>query len=505
MRKLTEAERYIFDSITGCLLLGSFVYAPCAYGSARYDHASFLALWLAVAFILMALKWMIAERRLPRVPLIPLVLLALLNLQGWIMVADPKAFFDKTTWRFVLLEKAYPYLPGTLDSTNSGKAMWVISGLSLGFIMLCDLAAQPRWRKRLLMVMAVTGAAIAIIGITLKVGGRPWMELVWKPSTISNNNFAFYRYHGNAAVFLYLTWPLALAFSLGRLPDWKRSYEYLGWIFAFIAIFVGVMVNISKAGVLISVVMLALFLRWRWHVRQRRKQEGVSTAPVSKAAPSLMNRVYLGMVAIIVCFSLVYIVATAVNSISGWTRWVQLQEETPMSRSVFDRVLVYMAASRAAGGAGWFGYGPATFSLVFPYYTAGYNGYLYGFWLFAHEDYLETLIEWGWVGSGLWGLFYFGGLARGLWNWWRPANFSNSEERMLLFACCLGLGATAIHASVDFPFQITSLRLYLLALLAVCWNAPYYAREAAQNVPVIRKKRKRPQHPPTDGASAGNE
>ncbi len=48
------------------------------------------------------------------------------------------------------------------------------------------------------------------------------------------------------------------------------------------------------------------------------------------------------------------------------------------------------------------GYGPGTFSAVFIVKTTGMNDAPPGYWQFAHDDYLQTFLEWGWLGLALW-------------------------------------------------------------------------------------------------------
>jgi len=107
----------------------------------------------------------------------------------------------------------------------------------------------------------------------------------------------------------------------------------------------------------------------------------------------------------------------------------------------------------------------------FPFYTNFLGDRIKGYWYFAHEDYLETWIEWGWLGCVVWGLLVFGGLARGLARFPERRNFFNSEDRLLSFAACLSLTGILIHALVDFPLQIWSLSFYVLTLVAILWNA----------------------------------
>jgi len=95
--------------------------------------------------------------------------------------------------------------------------------------------------------------------------------------------------------------------------------------------------------------------------------------------------------------------------------------------AINDRLLAYIASSTMLKDAGWHGFGPGTFRVEFPFYTNFLGDRIKGYWYFAHEDYLETWIEWGWLGCVVWGLLVFGGLARGLARFPERRNFFNSE------------------------------------------------------------------------------
>jgi O-antigen ligase len=127
--------------------------------------------------------------------------------------------------------------------------------------------------------------------------------------------------------------------------------------------------------------------------------------------------------------------------------------------------------------------------VIFPYYTSGLGPNIEGIWRFLHEDYLQTILEWGWLGSMLWALFFFSGIAVAIRNLlepgkaveWRP------RYRILLPATILALLGIALHALVDFPFQIASLQLYVAVYLGICWGSTRWeGRDAAVN----RRKRK---------------
>jgi hypothetical protein len=89
-----------------------------------------------------------------------------------------------------------------------------------------------------------------------------------------------------------------------------------------------------------------------------------------------------------------------------------------------------------------------------------------------HEDYLQTVLEWGWLGSSLWALVFFGGIAVAIRSYkkyarreWMP------RRRVLQPLVILALIGVALHALVDFPFQIESIQLYVATNLGICWGS----------------------------------
>ncbi len=132
------------------------------------------------------------------------------------------------------------------------------------------------------------------------------------------------------------------------------------------------------------------------------------------------------------------------------------------------------AALAGLGGvrdAGWCGLGPGTFPVVFPYLTGPFGSDLRGVWLTLHQDYIQTVLEWGWLGAGLWSVIFFGGMGVGLRNWWRQRETWTPRQRMLLPLLVLALGSVALHATLDFPLQIASLQFYAMVYLGICWGS----------------------------------
>jgi hypothetical protein len=95
-----------------------------------------------------------------------------------------------------------------------------------------------------------------------------------------------------------------------------------------------------------------------------------------------------------------------------------------------------------------------------------------GSWRFLHEDYLQTVLEWGWLGSSLWALLFFGGIAVGILSYNRYATRDWMPRRRVMQPLgIIALAGVAMHALVDFPFQIESIQLYVATYLGVCWGS----------------------------------
>ena len=114
--------------------------------------------------------------------------------------------------------------------------------------------------------------------------------------------------------------------------------------------------------------------------------------------------------------------------------------------------------------------GLGTFAVVFPYLQREQGGELDGILRYAHQDYLQTALEWG----GVW-LPPLGGLD---WRRDRSAQLLTCgsdprsvtrEQGMWIAICALSLIGVLTHSLVDFPLQIASLQLIAAVLLGQLW------------------------------------
>ncbi len=129
-----------------------------------------------------------------------------------------------------------------------------------------------------------------------------------------------------------------------------------------------------------------------------------------------------------------------------------------ISRDYEVRKQMYQFARPMAEDYPLFGTGPGTFETVFQLYRFSTGTY----WpAQLHNDWLETRITFGWIGSGLIALALVAVLLR----WFARDGIHGSRPFIMLI--WLALAGCLVHAHYDFPFQIYSIVLLFLVLCAI--------------------------------------
>jgi O-antigen ligase len=210
--------------------------------------------------------------------------------------------------------------------------------------------------------------------------------------------------------------------------------------------FGAVLVNTSKFGHLAAIpaFLLALFLFRRCLPRNNGG---------SPFIPVVVGILVLCSLAILSLFSAEIITA----------KW-EATIENPVS---FERrTTAYEAAwNMFREESRFLGIGPACFGLVFPYHSVFAGAELSGTWTFAHNDYLQVLIEWGIAGAAAI-FFVFGGACARLVKRYRKSRFKSFSAA----AAILALTIVAVHAIVDFPLQIGAMQVVTVVYLAIAWS-----------------------------------
>lgn len=451
MRVLVNAPRW--------LLVVSLVFAPWAYGSTRFWAVHVLDVLLG-GVVALWLGECLARRRVPRVPAALLLAVVGLLVQGWWMVFNAHSTYNFETGEFVPRSSFSSALAGSVEAALSLETMLSYTGLLGVLLFCCDLSRRSIWQKRIWLTLGLTGFSIALFGIILKIGGPPVMSLVWDIERLDPaNNFATFRYRANAGAYLNLVFPMIAGLTFLTFQKPERPWQKAFWFLALLTLGFGIQLNPSRAswGIALGIglVLTAKAARFYWRERLATEQAGLATI-----YGVIGTALALGILAIVV--------------LGGWeTGWARIRQARidPSSRSPTE---VFWKMGSAAGA--W-GFGPGTFHAKFPEYQESYDFgdrkvpdyWVNGNWEFAHQDYLQTLIEWGYVGAFAWAVLVVGGVGRGLFLLARSRRHLSS--RWLLSCGLLGLLGVLAHSFVDFPLQVASLELFVCVLLGFCWSS----------------------------------
>ncbi|MFH1066432.1 MAG: O-antigen ligase family protein [bacterium] len=441
-RMIREMARWV-------LVLAVF-YAPWAYGCTNEATNRGLVWLLSAALGLWGVACLGSWRK-PHVSSFIVVVSAMILLLGWGMTLNAKNFYD-VEFRDVL---PLPYVlwnggPGSYANVLSEEIMWRVTVL-LGVVwMASDLARNKAWLQKLLAAMALAGCSIALFGLVQKCLNIP--SFFWEGKGYGPSVFATYKNDANAGAYLNLIVPVVMGFLVLAVARGKRHFLRTLWLVALILLLGSALVHTSRAATIMTGVLVLVFLAWRrnfffWLLGR------------SSRLP-LMS----GLAAFLVALVVVALAVGMKFSVQSWMHW----EDT--TNTAFGRLAAYGAWLSMVPEAGWFGFGPGTFQAAALSYAPVYpSTQAQNWWRYAHEDYLQTIIEWGFVGAVLWAVLFGGAVWRG-YRRLKQGNGNSLTEKTLMGCVWLALLGVMVHSFVDFPLQIGSIQYYVALYLGVLWS-----------------------------------
>jgi hypothetical protein len=444
---------HIVRSASRWIFFGALVYAPWAYGGTTSESIQITNWVLLGALVFWAIE-LLLSKRMPQFPRLLLFLtVALICVGGW-MVFNARSVYDADFAVFVPLDNFAPAVTGSVDYPIS--VAWMIRGaLLIGIILfVADLSQSSRWLLRLWYVIGLAGGSIALLGLLQKATGADM--IFWRPQTAwplrINTFFATYYYHGNAGAFLNLIWPLSFGLVIRSFARESHPWMRAMWTSVFLITMAAVLANTSRMAQLVALLLLVAICVQFGPTLLRKLSGGKGVAVVGALAIGLA----------LIAF------AQASHFEQALKRWRSETEHIPNDA----RWQVSRVAVRALPHAGLFGFGPGTFRVVFPTYNRTGSDQVLGTWRFLHEDYLQTLLEWGWVGGILWALLFFGGITVSIRSYKEHARREWTPRRRVLQPLVItALTGVALNALVDFPAQIESIQLYVATYLGLCWGS----------------------------------
>lgn len=457
-----------FRQVAGWLIVIALVYAPLAFGSIPPQALAGLEVLLALAAISWALD-AVVSRTLPRLPPLLLVCCGWLLLQGWFMTWNAHGAYAAAIGDILPIRSPLPSAPGAIEGMVAMRAMLRLTALLAGLIVVVDLVKHSLWRMRLLWTMVWTGAGFSVFGIAQQAHLVQFVSARMDP--YEGVCFSTYNYHANAGAFLNLVIPAICALLFVALSEGQAFGRrlLLGGLFA--CCLVAALVNTSRGAQAITVLLLAGLGLWAGVRLMRGDGRRARTARLTLAVAGVGCLVLGGAV------------------VPHLHRVVQKWEQLPqVLTGDSGRMQVWPVAAAMARRSGPLGQGPGAFKMLLPrsplLTNAFYSRWIIqrpipgaqtSMWSQAHEDYLQTAVEFGWLGSFAAGTVLFGGIACV----WRAVRRDRGRPSTLVYVGVLAaLLAVALHSTFDFPQQVASLQLYVAVYLGIAWAAVAPVRPA---------------------------
>jgi len=444
----------------------ALVYSAFAFGAATPATRDTLDVILLVSSLSGVLSLADIRQRARAIAL-PLILSLLILGQALVAYSNPSHHFDSELGSLVKAGSPINWLPSSADPDSTLPELRHIGAMLIALLVLTALFNDNSRRWQLLSVMALCGAGVAIAGITQKLIDAP--SLLWVDKAYHEHQktfFAAFRYHGHAAAFLNLCWPAALALLVRAMAKPRNQLRRVLWAVTLLLIFAALLFNTSKYGHLsVAPALLAAGCLFR-HYYSR------STSRVA------FTRKTAAILLLATTATLISLWPVAARSINNWG-W-----EIENHGSLGGRFAVYSVCIDMIQSAGVFGSGAGTFHRLIPYYAVANSAHISGVWIHAHQDYLQTIIEWGWVGTTAWlGLIAIA-FSRHLRIWRPDRDKKRSLLTLSIAVSLLALLFLAVHALIDFPVRIGAVQIYAVVYLAVLWSGRGHRRYKKQKISI---------------------
>lgn len=297
--------------------------------------------------------------------------------------------------------------------------------------------------------MSLAGSGVILLGLIQRLTDAP--GIFWDPSQHYETFFATFNYHANAGSFMNLIWPLTAGLAVLAFVKAQRLSRRILWVLLWLFGLVGIVVNTSRGAGAIAAGLLVIVLVWFLLQVKKGAIPGL-TFPVAFSAVMLLLILAGG-----IAFAL-----GLEQTLWHWSVFKrnELSPDNP-------RLLSAQLCLRMIPEAGFLGSGPGTFARIYLPAAARFNIDVPPNLEFAHNDYLQTILEWGWAGAAAWFCLVIGAIGFGLREYRRHAADWRRRDRIFFFVTLVALLGVFAHAAVDYPLQVSSIQLYAAVLLGL--------------------------------------
>lgn len=455
----------------------ALAYAVGAFGSVEASHGHIAtafrekARWLALIAGVTGLILLPGKSLVPKFPKIPLICFGFLLLWGIFMVINAKS--DQQLHLFKMIpnrSRLIDFAPGAIASTTAKGLVWEVF-IVLVFCAMIVRSLESRASRFLIGGIAISGVVVALVGLVHKLLGMDTIfglsTILGRPVNLPETYFAPFVYNANAASLMNLT----LAISLGLACQACRKYgftrKFYLWASASMVTSIGVVAAASKAGILIMIFQLGLFVifegKYIWTVVKRSRKKG---------RLSFEKKLLLGMVGVVFMGCVLLFVGP---SISRFEVLVDDMADGEGAATVEGRGEVRgILFQLIKDPQGWGGIGPGGFAHIYPFIVPPNSETLIQTrWHHAHCDPLQTILEWGYLGALAWFTIGVGAVARVAFL--IRKNLIADSVIHLVKGISIGLIGLGIHSMYDFPLSIFSIHLIALSCCIILWAVPIKA------------------------------
>lgn len=350
----------------------------------------------------------------------------------------------------LLLAYAAIRTPQSIDPRVSAYALWGYATLAALFWSIRDwIREEPAAARNILMAVLVNAAAIALAGLAHRLTGSRKVLWIYQPEVASRYYiFGPFEYRATASQFFNLLWPAALGLYVQQLLSASQSSwpKRIALPATAVLLLTAPIVTSSRGGLLMAFLGLIVFL---------------AALLVSRSLPRIAAR----RVLLIVMGAAVLFTAFGIKPVKKrWNETRSIQKFLNLQ----GRLAQNENSWRIIADHPWWGVGPGAYEPAFRVYQfpnafkpARNDPREQAAWDFfyakAHNDWLQTLAEWGAPATAL---ILFALLAAAL---------PGSRDRIdsVGIGLRIGLLITILHGAFDYPFQNLAILCAFTATLAL--------------------------------------
>lgn len=327
------------------------------------------------------------------------------------------------------------YLHGSMAPIATVEAWSILLGAAAVCYLSWLWADESFFRRTLIFFLLVSGCIVAFIGIYDLMNQKSLLYSLRTTSTVgqigpfvNRNHFSNYV---NFSVLLGLG--VLVRYGFPRLSYRKSIKRSLFGLFAAVLCGSLSIASLSRGGILSLVIGLLIFI----YIFYRQE-------PVGKSLRIIF---------------LIFLIGTTVVMVFGKPATVRLSSMVQGQTKEDDvgRLEIWKNIFQMTRKLNGLGSGAGTFEWTFPIFqtVAGHRTVTH-----AENEYLQTLAEWGVIGSVVWFFLFFVVLKRGL-------NIIRKSPREWEIAGWSALAMMAVHMLVDFPLHISANAWVAMALLGI--------------------------------------